>query len=270
MVHDDAFRARLADAGLNLTGVASAAAWNAAMPPARQTGALLPGARAILVIGNGGSALWNAFLEDLRADPRRLTDEPHPLDAFVRRRVADADPLLGEARRRWFWATADADVHLDFRVLAHLAGLGAPSRLGLLLHPKWGVWMGLRAACLLDAELPFSTPSTAAPCVGCPAPCRTACPAGALDDGAWNVEICTKFHAEDTRCERSCAARLACPIGQEHRYLPEHYAYHAHRESGRRWLRAHLGLDAGADRHEGEGPYWGNWRARVDVKGEAP
>jgi hypothetical protein len=56
-------------------------------------------------------------------------------------------------------------------------------------------------------------------------------------------------------------------VGAEHRYPDAEMAYHTHRETGRRWLREHLGIPDGVDRFEGEGPYWGSWRERVNVKG---
>jgi epoxyqueuosine reductase QueG len=258
------FTALAAD-GLNLTGVASAAAWDAVMPPARQADLLLPGTRSILVFGSGGGALWDALLADLRRDPRGLTEEAHPLDAFVQRRVRAADGLLGGTPRRWFWTSADADVHLDFRLLANLAGLGAQSRMGLLIHPRWGTWVGLRAACFLTEEVSAATPVPADVCAGCPAPCVTACPGNAFPKGRWDVDSCGAFHFAASTCERSCVARTACPVGE--RYSPEEIAYHMHRASGREWLRAHLGIPPGADRFEGVGPHWGDWRARVDVKG---
>lgn len=263
----EALTTALLASGLNLSGVADAAAWDARMQPARRTDALLPGARSILVFGNGGGALWDALLADLRRDPRGLTEEEHPVDAFVRRAVAAADPLLGDVRRRWFWASAEADLHIDFRMLAAMAGMGVQSRLGLLIHPAWGTWIGLRAACFLEADLPASPPASAEPCDGCPAPCVSACVGAAFPRGQWDVDSCSRFHREADACERSCASRLACPVGIDRRYSPEHYAYHAHRVSGRAWLREHLGLPPGADRFEGVGPHWGDWRARVDVKG---
>ncbi len=262
-----ALTTRLAAAGLDLSGVASASAWDAQMAPARRTDALLPGARSIVVFGNGGSALWDSFLADLRRDPRGLTEESDPLDAYVRRLVTSADPLLGDVPRRWFWSAANVDLHIDFRLLAGLAGLGVQSRLGLLIDPTWGTWIGLRAACFLAADLPTSAPAAVDPCAACPAPCLAACPGDAFVDGRWAVDRCVRFHQDDDRCERSCASRLACPVGADRRYRPEHYAYHAHRASGRRWIRAHLGLPEGADPYEGVGPFWGDWRKRVDVKG---
>lgn len=260
----EALRAALTEAGLDVQGVADAAAWDAAVPATRTTAALHPGTRSILCVGNGAGRLWEGFLADLRRDPRGLTDHADPLDAYVRRRVREADALLGDVPRRWFWAAADADLHIDFRLLAGLAGLGVQSRLGLLIQRERGTWIGLRAACFLPIDLPSDPAVTDHPCDGCPAPCVAACPGGAFPQGRWEVDACSRFHQESTVCERSCAARLACPVGADRRYAPEQYAYHSHRESGRRWLRAQLGVET--DPFEGSGPYWGTWKARVDVK----
>ncbi len=265
-------RAALAPAGLNAVGVADPAAWDARMGPERVTGALLPGARAIIVVGNGGPTLWRAFVAALEADPGRLTREKNPIDAFVRREVLRADEALGDAPRRWFWAAADAETHIDFRVLAHLAGLGAASRLGLLLHDRWGPWLGLRAACFVDLALPFDRPQTAtglelsAHCRDCHA-CEVACPGAAFPGGTWAVDACSTFHHTSTACASTCHSRAACPVGAKDRYDPDEFAYHSNRRLGRQALRAHLGVRDGADRFEGEGPFWRDWRTRTDVSG---
>ena len=261
--------APLAHAGLDVFGVAAASAWDREATPARRTDALLPGARAILVFGNTGARLWDAFVADLARDPRGLTEEANPLDAYVRRAVRAADAALGDAPRRWVFAAADTDLHVDFRLLAGLAGLGAQSRLGLLIHPTWGTWIGLRAACFVGADVAPTPPPAAHPCDGCAAPCATACVGDAFVDGRWDVGRCAAFHRAADTCARTCASRLACPVGAENRYPSAQFAYHNERASGRAALRARLGIPDGADRYEGTGPYWGDWQARVDVKGDA-
>ena len=148
----------LAAQGLNAWGVADPARWDAHVPPEKRADAVLPGARAIVVFGSGGPALWHALLADVAATPAHLADEAHPLDAFVRRAVQAADAHLGATRRRWVYAAADASPLVDFRTLGWLAGLGGRSRLGLLLHPEYGPWLGLRAACFVDAALPSAAP----------------------------------------------------------------------------------------------------------------
>ncbi|WP_163988887.1 hypothetical protein [Pyxidicoccus caerfyrddinensis] len=263
----DALRARLHDSGLNLLGVADLAGYDARVGAARQSQALMPGARSIVVVGNGGAALWRAFLADLERDTRRLTHEPHPLEAFVHREVQRADAVLGDLARRWYFAASDAPFQVDFRLLGYLAGLGTDSRLRLLMHPEHGPWVGLRAACFVDAVLPASTPGGPDLCSGCPAPCVSACPGGAFPGGTWDVDRCSTFHAESVQCANTCHARWACPQGAASRYPVEALAYHANTFLGRRGLREHLGVPESEDRYPGTPPLWGSWRSRIDVKG---
>ncbi|MFZ5480233.1 MAG: hypothetical protein ACOZNI_25945 [Myxococcota bacterium] len=255
----------LAPVGLNLVGVASVGAWDAVMPEARRSDVLLPGAKSIVVVGSGGGALWEAFLADLRRDPRGLTGEKNPLDAFVRRQVERVEV---PGPHRWFRTAADETTHIDFRMAAFLAGLGSQSRLGLLLHPVYGTWVGLRAACFTTEDLEPDVPGGPDLCQWCEAPCVAACPGGAFPNGKWEVDPCGAFHFDSDRCARTCHAREACPVGAEHRYPDAEIAYHYARASGRRWLCAHLGVADGEDAFEGEGPFWQDWRKRVNVTGE--
>lgn len=261
----------LAPAGLNVYGVADPAAWDTLSPPARQSAALLSGTQAILVFGSGGPTLWRRFVADLTAAPRHLTEEPDPLDAYVRRAVAEADAAWAPTvARRWFFAAPDEPTPLDFRLLASLAALGGRSRLGLLLHPHYGPWLGLRAACFVAAPLPLGTPADLDPCAGCPAPCLTACPGNAFIGGQWAVDRCSAFHTESSACDNGCGARAACPAGADERYDPDEIVYHYNRKLGRAHLRHRLGIAPGEDHHAGAGPHWDDWRARVDVTGGSP
>lgn len=258
----EALRTALEPFGLNLWGVADPAEWDAAVPESRRIQVLFPETRSIVVIGSGGGALWDAFLEDLRLHPEHLYEEPHPLDAFVMRKVLEADAALGDTPRRWFWASALADLHIDFRLAAHLAGLGGRSRLGLLLHPQYGPWLGLRAACFLASPLPFSVPGGPDLCQDCPAPCLSACPGGAFPQGTWEVGPCST-HKLEGGCFATCHSRLACPVGTP--YSPLEVQYHYDRASGREQLREFLGIPAEKDHYRGEGPYWGAWKQRIRV-----
>ena len=252
--------ALLSRAGLGLVGVADVAAYDAVARPELRGEQLLPGARRVVVVGSGGPALWQAMVDALRADPSRLAETPHPLDAFVGLRVAEADALLPSVPRRWFFASATAEVHLDFRTLALVAGLGTHSRLGLLINPVHGPWIGLRAACFVDDDgLEPDRPLVGSPCDDCAAPCTSACPGGAFPEGRWDVGTCAAFHRTSTRCAQSCDARSACPVGAGSRYPPDELRYHYDRRTGRAALRAEIGLDPAADPHEGVGPHWQAW-----------
>jgi epoxyqueuosine reductase QueG len=263
----ESLRATLAASGLDLLGIADVAAYDAEVSPARQSHALGPASRSIVVVGSGGPALWRAFLADLRRAPDHLTRERHPLEAFVKRQIGLADAMLGDIPRRWHFAASDAPVQLDFQMLGYLAGLGGKSRLGLLMNAQHGPWVGLRAACFLALDLPADAPSDPDLCAGCPAPCVSACPGNALPGGQWDVDRCSAYHLESDRCSVLCHARLACPRGAESRYPLEEIHYHSNSHIGRQWLRAHLGIDEAEDRYPGAPPLWATWRTKIDTKG---
>ncbi len=261
----------LARAGLSLAGWVPAATWDAHARAGTRTDNLLSGGAGLLVIGAAGPASWGTFLAELDADASVLTGHAHPFDAFVRRRVEAADRRLGATPRRWLSCAAEDEVHLDFRKLGLLAGLGATSRLGLLLHPEHGPWIALRAACVL-AEAPEDLPPVTAPtspCEACAAahgeltPCVQACPGGAFPRGTWDVDLCTLAHGEGSACLTTCASRRACPVGAASRYPEDAMAYHYDRLGGRGALRRRVGLPDGADPFEGDGPHWATWRERL-------
>jgi epoxyqueuosine reductase QueG len=254
----DALRLRLAASGLNHVGVADVVAYDAVATEALRSAVLAPYAQAIVVVASGGGALWDHLIDEISAEPARLTETLHPLDGCVRRGIASVEDLLDGVRHRWFFAVAETDVHLDFRTLAVAAGLGAPSRLGLVLDARYGPWMGLRAACFIDAALPAS-PTAPDRCAGCDAPCIEACPGGAFPEGQWDVHACSAFHRESDRCAQSCAARVACPVGEAHRYSELERRYHYDRAGGRRALRSFMGIADAQDPFEGVGPHWGDW-----------
>lgn len=52
---------------------------------------------------------------------------------------------LGGAARSVYAFEKRGGVYADFVALAEASGLGAPSRLGLWLHPEFGPWMSIRA-----------------------------------------------------------------------------------------------------------------------------
>jgi epoxyqueuosine reductase len=251
-----ALTAPLAAAGLNHMGVVSVADYDAIASPCLQSQQLAPGSRSVMVFASGGASLWGALLADLALHPCHLTDEAHPLDAFVRRTVESVSGVLDAASPRWFFAAADAQVHLDFRTLAVAAGLGASSRLGLVIHPRWGPWMGLRAACFSTLDLTPNRPLDSV-CEGCPAPCASTCPGKAFPAGRWDVHACSTFHQKSTECDERCAARVACPVGEDARYPPMERLYHYNRRLGRLAIAESLGI--AGDPHVGVGPHWGDW-----------
>lgn len=223
---------RLEPLGLNAWGIADGRPWQN----------VLPGCRSVLVLGSGGPRLWQALDEAVRQDPAVLQGHEHPLDDFVAATLRRIDPSPGPSRR-WLRCASDEVVQLDFRTLALSAGLGFPSPLGLLLHPRFGPWLGLRAACFSQEELPPTGPLPGeGPCGGCPAPCSKSCPGGAVPPSTadrFSIVRCSARRVIDSGCRTGCDARRACPVGAEHAYSALELHYHQDKRSGRRaWEQA--------------------------------
>lgn len=200
-------RDALAAVGCQAWGVADGAPWDA----------WLPGCRAVVVVGSGGPALWRAAVA---RGPR-----PDPVDGLVRSVI---DGLAPDPGRRWVRIAGDVAQQPDVRTLAVAAGLGWPSRLGLVLHPEYGPWLGLRAVAFTTDTLPIDGPLSApAPCGSCAAPCATACPAAALAP-SWRADRCLPYRAARPTCDGGCLARVACPVGAAHAYDEVAHRYHQH------------------------------------------
>jgi ferredoxin len=262
----DALRSSLARHGLDRLRIMDGAAWDTFAAPAHACAAMVGGPALVIVVGNAGPALWEAFVAALRT---RTWSEEHPLDAYVRRSVAEADAYLHGWSRRWVFGDAgDTDLlgdahagtaaimprhaHLDMRTLGERAGIGVRGRLELLMDPEAGPWIGLRAACFLRVDLSGAfreepsairqdaTPDGFAPCRTCDA-CARACPGGAFPAGRFDIRACVAFRSASPTCADGCAARRACPVGAAHAYPRDAERYHSNRTEGRRVLAEVVG-----------------------------
>lgn len=217
--------AALDAAGLNLRAALSAAGYDAIVPAAWRTGVLLPEARTALVVGSGGRALWNA----LRAAPE-FGAASDPVDTYTAR-VMDglAEDLTrgGHASRAVYPAERHGGAWADFVALGREAGLGVPSRLGLLLHPVCGPWLSMRAVLLSVLPCPRGAPLDGfEPCASCAAPCAEACPGGAVWPEGISARLCYETQRKEPACALRCNARRACVVGPEHAYAAEAEAHH--------------------------------------------
>jgi hypothetical protein len=222
--------------GLNLIGSTTVSAYEALVPPQYYVTPLLPQAKSIIVIGNGGGDFWRGFRLYCDLHPGYFQERTHPLDDYTVEIIeATLTPLLqisGRAYRRLypfrFWTEPVSFMHL-----ARAAGLAGPSILGVTIHPQYGPWMALRAAILLDLELSF--PQQAAnfdPCPMCTErACMKACPALAItQEKGWNIPTCVQHRLRVTEdCADYCPARLDCVYGREHRYPLDELQYHQRR-----------------------------------------
>jgi hypothetical protein len=212
--------AALRRAGFNAFGCLEAGHYDALVPPAWRRAERQPAARSALLLGAGGRDFFAAFERSPEAGSPN-----DPVDRYTRR-VADA-AAGGMAGVALLACDVLGGAFADFVALGREAGLGAPSRLGLLLHPEFGPWLSLRAVVLTPRELAPTPPRVGFdPCRGCPAPCADACPGLALAGARFDVAACTATRAREPRCRERCDARRACVVGPEHRYQASAEAYH--------------------------------------------
>jgi hypothetical protein len=218
----------LAPHGLNLVGATAAAAYDACVPPEYALCRLLPDARAMIVIGNGGAEFWGAYRAYCA---RHQTHEgrPDPLDRFTQIVIEDVvRPLVG-GEARIFYPFRFADEPVSFLRLAECAGLGRPGLTGVLLHPVFGPWIAFRAAIAVPFHLAAPRPSDGFdPCPTCvERACMPACPAGAVTARGWDIPRCAAERARDPDpCAARCHARFECVLGREHRYPADALAHH--------------------------------------------
>ncbi len=194
-------------------------------PEAGEFDRLLPAARAgtIVLLGFTGSEQWKYFERSAEANDGL----PNPLDRWSRRVVG---VLAREIGALDVYPSA-APAPLPFLRFAARSEPVHQSPIGLLIHPKWGLWHAYRGALVLAAriELPALAP-TAHPCAGCAdKPCLSSCPVQAFHSGAFDVESCVGHvrSAAGGECrERGCLARRACPVGAEFRYIEQQARFH--------------------------------------------
>ncbi len=214
----NALRAAVSDSGLAWRG-----AFNVGdaddlppMPDGRAT-------RSVVLLGFAGRGHWQTFLASAEA----RDGAPHPLDRWSRSRIdglakrfdghglypSDGPPWLPFQR----WGTRAEPVH--------------PSPLGILIHPRWGLWHAYRGALAFADDL--AEPMRAAapsPCVACATkPCLSSCPVDAIGPGRYDWRRCAdhvRSAAGDDCLKTGCRARRTCPVGAEHRYEPAEAEFH--------------------------------------------
>ncbi len=182
-----------------------------------------PESGSLLVLGNGGGALWPHFSRD------RSASSAQPLDDYS---LNTTDAMLAEflaCDRQALFPVPDCP--LDLVALLDALAWQRPSPLGLGINRTYGLWSAVRAVWWLDATAPAPVNESVAPdlCARCESQaCVSACPAGAVTLGALpDLGDCATYRfAPASRCEQTCVAREACPVAPEHRYGGEQMAFH--------------------------------------------
>jgi ferredoxin len=180
-----------------------------------RTGALAD-IRTIVLAGMAGREGWDAFA----ASPEASDGLADPLDRWSRRMI--------EALARELGGTAlfpfGGPPFLPFQQWARRAEPVHPSPIGILIHPRHGLWHSYRGAFGFSEKLavpePDGTPSS---CDSCRERwCLQACPVGAFSPSAdYDVAACgghLRSAAGGDCMGLGCRARRACPVGAEHAY----------------------------------------------------
>ncbi|QLQ26467.1 MAG: hypothetical protein HZT41_17985 [Dechloromonas sp.] len=203
---------RLAAAGLNRQHVFDLAALPAEITATLGTTA---GFRQLILLGHGGKRLW----ECVQAAGHTGGD---PIDDYCARVVADW--FAAELPGRRYRIVHPGSTPVPLQYLGTLAGWHHPTPFMVGIDPEWGTWNAYRAVVLADTGFSPSRPvDRSNPCTGCQArPCIPACPAGAMDGGSFALATCIAYRQRDhSRCQHTCLARIACPVGSKHRYGDE-------------------------------------------------
>jgi len=193
----------------------------------------------LLLMANAGPKFWQLVKAST------LHQSNNPVDAVsIATAEAFSREFLGIQAINPLYPTPPNQSHIPLMRLGNLAGWNVPSPLGLGLHPKYGPWSAYRAAWLTESTLlpdtfnvkpnSFNTTGTdawqqsASLCIGCDAPCATACPADAVNLGqSFNSQSCYAYRQPGSSvCHTNCLARRACPIGSAYRYEDGQLEYH--------------------------------------------
>lgn len=188
---------------------------NCALPPGTVAGTLV-------LLGFTGSVQWPQFESSTEANDRL----PHPLDRWSRH-------IIGSLGKEF----CALDLYpsgtptLPFQRFAARCEPVHQSPIGLLIHPRWGLWHAYRGALLLREriELPHVTHGPH-PCTACiTQPCLSACPVGAFGSDGYDVDACVDhvLSAAGSDCSNhGCRARRACPIGGDFSYVERQARFH--------------------------------------------
>jgi len=207
---------RIAATGLVVRGAFHVAAADG-VPPV--SGAA---ARTVVLIGNVGTSMW----PELRAAPELEDGAADPLDRWSERVIAG----LGRELDALAVFPFKGPPYYPFLRWARRAEPVSPSPLGLLIHPRYGLWHAYRGALVFTRRLAGLPNDDAAqsPCLTCAdQPCLSGCPVDAFGPDGFDVEACVTHLSGPNRCEvEGCLARNACPAGKPFQYEPEQHRFH--------------------------------------------
>ncbi|AWD21642.1 ferredoxin [Fuscovulum blasticum] len=177
-----------------------------------------PGTRTVLLLGPREPGFWPHLQAQTEWD-----GSPDPVDRWSRRVVGRLACDLGA---KALFPFGGPPYH-PFYAWALRTGRCWPSPVRLLIHASQGMLVSIRGALALRDEVAVPPP-VAQPCETCAAPCRTACPAGALGAAGYDLPACHGWlDTGGADClTGGCLVRRACPVSATYARMPEQSAYH--------------------------------------------
>jgi hypothetical protein len=176
----------------------------------------------IVLVGMTGREGWGAFA----ASPEARDGARHPLDRWSSRVI---EALAGELGAKALFPFGGPPFW-PFQQWARRAEPVHPSPIGILIHPRYGLWHSYRGALGFREALAVPEPAAVpSPCETCAGRwCLSACPVGAFSGLGYDVAACAGHlkSASGADCMGGgCLARRACPVGVEHAYGPEEASF---------------------------------------------
>ncbi|NRA35194.1 MAG: hypothetical protein HRU17_17840 [Polyangiaceae bacterium] len=223
----------LADAGLDVTMPGSLATLTRTGLSVPLQKISRPNAR-LLLVGNTRQ-LWHRFLSDYHRAESTLPTEAEPLERYIQFHVQAAlnkSATRGAPACEIFWShRADPD-YIAIVAMASAIGLTGASPAQLAIHPRYGLWLALRALIVFDDDGSDAGVMRRDPCAGCDQPCQDAL-ATARQQSATPTATRETIAANP---EPWIKVRQVCPVGREYQYSKAQSSYHY------TWDRAHLVL----------------------------
>jgi epoxyqueuosine reductase QueG len=176
----------------------------------------------LILIGNAGPAMWQAF-----SAARQSDHENEPLNAFTRKVVSEIARDHGATALFPFGGPP----YLPFQRWAQRAEPVHMSPIGLLIHPEFGLWHAYRGALAFADRLDLPPADYRPnPCSSChERPCLKGCPVNAFKRNGYDVASCVRHivsEAGEACRSQGCLARRACPVGQMFAYEAAQATFH--------------------------------------------
>ena len=164
----------------------------------------------ICLLGARRGAMWRVFSASKEASDGR----PDPLDRWSRRVIGGLAAGLGAVALYPFGGPP----YQPFQRWAARGEGAVASPVAMQVTRGRGLWTSYRGALGFREPIALAEHDLTSPCLGCPAPCLTACPVDAFAGGAYDVARCvahiTSPAGADCR-EGGCLVRHACPPGRD-------------------------------------------------------